>query len=81
MNGKVFDIRRFSTHDGEGIRTTVFLKGCPLSCVWCRNPEGIAPEIMPIYFENRCIHCVCWIIAIFCVVTVFSIFYFPLLSF
>ena len=57
MNGKVFDIRRFSTHDGEGIRTTVFLKGCPLSCVWCQNPEGIAPEIMPIYFENRCIHC------------------------
>ena len=51
MNGKVFDIRRFSTHDGEGIRTTVFLKGCPLSCVWCQNPEGIAPEIMPIYFD------------------------------
>lgn len=57
MNGKVFDIRRFSTHDGEGIRTTVFLKGCPLSCVWCQNPEGIAPEILPVYFENRCIHC------------------------
>ena len=41
MTGKVFDIRRFSTHDGDGIRTTVFLKGCPLKCVWCQNPEGI----------------------------------------
>ena len=42
MTGKVFDIRRFSTHDGDGIRTTVFLKGCPLKCVWCQNPEGIS---------------------------------------
>lgn len=57
MRGKVFDIRRFSTHDGDGIRTTVFLKGCPLSCVWCQNPEGISPARRPLYFENRCIHC------------------------
>ena len=38
--GTIFDIRRFSTHDGEGIRTTVFLKGCPLSCVWCILKES-----------------------------------------
>lgn len=57
MMGKVFDIRRFSTHDGDGIRTTVFLKGCPLKCVWCQNPEGNSIRRRPIYFENRCIHC------------------------
>jgi pyruvate formate lyase activating enzyme len=38
--GLVFDIQRFSIHDGPGIRTTVFLKGCPLSCLWCHNPES-----------------------------------------
>lgn len=42
--GLVFDIRRYSVHDGPGIRTTVFLKGCPLKCAWCHNPEGILPE-------------------------------------
>lgn len=57
MEGNIFDIRRFSTHDGDGIRTTVFLKGCPLSCVWCQNPEGISVKRRPLYFENRCIHC------------------------
>ena len=57
MEGTIFDIRRFSTHDGDGIRTTVFFKGCPLSCVWCQNPEGISAKRRPIYFENRCIHC------------------------
>ena len=55
--GKVFDIRRFSTHDGNGIRTTVFLKGCPLKCAWCQNPEGISGQIQPVYFENKCIQC------------------------
>ena len=44
LKGRIFDIRRFSTHDGGGIRTTVFLKGCPLSCVWCHNPEGISEK-------------------------------------
>lgn len=46
--GVVFDIKEFAVHDGPGIRTTVFLKGCPLSCSWCHNPEGIspAPQIM-----------------------------------
>jgi pyruvate formate lyase activating enzyme len=42
--GIVFDIREFTVHDGPGIRTTVFLKGCPLRCSWCHNPEGIKPE-------------------------------------
>ncbi|MDR3188013.1 MAG: glycyl-radical enzyme activating protein [Prevotellaceae bacterium] len=41
--GTIFDIKRFAVHDGPGIRTTVFLKGCPLACRWCHNPEGIAP--------------------------------------
>lgn len=41
----IFDIKRFAVHDGPGIRTCVFLKGCPLKCVWCHNPEGISPNI------------------------------------
>ncbi|MGI6500192.1 MAG: glycyl-radical enzyme activating protein [Anaerostipes sp.] len=57
MEGNIFDIRRFSTHDGDGIRTTIFFKGCPLSCVWCQNPEGISITRRPLYFENRCINC------------------------
>ena len=55
--GTVFDIKRFATHDGHGIRTTVFLKGCPLRCVWCQNPEGLNPKPQIIYLENNCIHC------------------------
>jgi len=53
--GIIFDIKKFAVHDGPGIRTTVFLKGCPLHCAWCHNPEGIAsgPEIM--VFTERCI--------------------------
>ena len=42
--GIVFDIKEFAVHDGPGIRTTVFLKGCPLRCAWCHNPEGISPK-------------------------------------
>ena len=45
MNGFIFDIKRFSINDGPGIRTTVFFKGCPLSCWWCHNPEGRSCEI------------------------------------
>jgi len=54
--GLVFNVMRFSLHDGPGIRTTVFLKGCPLRCWWCHNPESqsTAPEV--IYFEERCVH-------------------------
>ncbi len=46
--GIVFDIREFTVHDGPGIRTTVFMKGCPLRCTWCHNPEGLemAPQVM-----------------------------------
>ncbi len=47
MNGHVFDIQRFSVHDGPGIRTTVFLAGCPLRCVWCQNPEAFAGATAP----------------------------------
>lgn len=43
-NGLIFDIKEFAVHDGPGIRTTVFMKGCPLRCSWCHNPEGISPE-------------------------------------
>lgn len=48
QTGTIFDIKEFAVHDGPGIRTTVFLKGCPLKCMWCHNPEGInpAPQIM-----------------------------------
>lgn len=42
--GMIFDIKRFAVHDGPGIRTTVFFKGCPLHCCWCHNPEGISSE-------------------------------------
>ncbi len=46
--GLIFDIRRYSVHDGPGIRTTVFFKGCPLRCPWCHNPEGILQEVQEI---------------------------------
>ncbi len=57
IQGIVFDIRKYSIHDGPGIRTAVFLKGCPLSCWWCHNPEGQSTKIEIIKRENRCIHC------------------------
>jgi len=55
--GTIFDIKRFAIHDGPGIRTTVFLKGCPLSCWWCHNPESrsAAPEVL--YREHLCVRC------------------------
>jgi pyruvate formate lyase activating enzyme len=55
--GTVYDIMRFSTRDGPGIRTTVFLKGCPLNCWWCHNPESQAPTVEMFFRENRCIRC------------------------
>lgn len=56
-DGIIFDISRFCQSDGPGIRTTIFLKGCPLNCIWCHNPESqhIKPEIM--YSKKACIHC------------------------
>ncbi len=55
--GRIFEVKRFAVHDGPGIRTTVFFKGCPLKCLWCHNPEGIAfkPEIA--LLEPKCVHC------------------------
>lgn len=55
--GRIFDIQRFSLHDGPGIRTTVFLKGCPLRCLWCGNPESIPSEPSLSYQPDRCIAC------------------------
>jgi glycyl-radical enzyme activating protein len=55
--GLVFDIKRFAIHDGPGIRTAFFLKGCPLGCLWCHNPEGIAPEPEIFYDSQFCIRC------------------------
>lgn len=54
LTGTVFSIQRFSTHDGPGIRTTVFLKGCPLRCKWCCNPEGLRPEPELMLRANLC---------------------------
>jgi len=55
--GLVFNLMRFSLHDGPGIRTTVFLKGCPLRCRWCHNPESQSSEPEVIYFDERCVRC------------------------
>ena len=57
MKGILFDIQRFSVHDGPGIRTTVFMKGCPLRCRWCHNPEGLSSQIQLQFFEEKCIGC------------------------
>jgi pyruvate formate lyase activating enzyme len=56
-SGIVFDIKKFSIHDGPGIRTTVFLKGCPLHCAWCHNPESQDPRPEMMLREQRCIGC------------------------
>lgn len=55
--GIIFDIKRYSIHDGPGIRTTFFFKGCPLSCWWCHNPEGISSGPVLSWHRNRCIRC------------------------
>lgn len=55
--GIVFNIQKFSIHDGPGIRTTVFLKGCPLKCQWCSNPESQLKNIQILYDQEKCIHC------------------------
>lgn len=55
--GMVFDIKRYAIHDGPGIRTTVFLKGCLLNCPWCHNPEGKAREQEFMWWKERCIGC------------------------
>ncbi len=55
--GLVFNIQRFSVHDGSGIRTVVFLKGCPLDCLWCHNPEGKSLEPQLMFNPEQCIGC------------------------
>ncbi|MFO7732811.1 MAG: glycyl-radical enzyme activating protein [Candidatus Aminicenantes bacterium] len=57
MTGRVFDIKRYSIHDGPGIRTTVFLKGCSLHCRWCHNPESISPQPELMHRPSRCSRC------------------------
>lgn len=53
----VFDIKRYAINDGPGIRITIFMKGCPLSCVWCHNPEGLSVGKEKLYTKKKCIGC------------------------
>ena len=53
----IVDVKRHALHDGPGIRTTVFFKGCPLSCLWCHNPESISPEPEIAFYPGDCIGC------------------------
>lgn len=55
--GTIFDIQKFSLHDGPGIRTTVFLKGCQMRCVWCHNPESLRAEKQLAFMEHKCLQC------------------------
>ena len=57
VTGCVFDVQRGSFVDGPGIRTTIFFKGCNLSCAWCHNPEGLSSKPQLLYYENKCTHC------------------------
>jgi pyruvate formate lyase activating enzyme len=57
LTGLVFDVQKFAIHDGGGIRTLVFLKGCPLKCKWCSNPESLAAKPEIIFMANNCIAC------------------------
>ena len=55
--GTVFDVNRFGVHDGPGVRTVFYLKGCPLHCRWCHNPEGMESRRQLAYYEHKCLHC------------------------
>ena len=57
MIGKIFELKRFAVHDGDGIRTTVFFKGCPLRCVWCHNPEGLSHRRQEAFYPRKCVGC------------------------
>ncbi|MBO7689143.1 MAG: radical SAM protein [Kiritimatiellae bacterium] len=57
MTATIFEVREFCLHDGPGIRTTVFFKGCPLRCAWCHNPEGLSPEPEMLFKAAKCQNC------------------------
>lgn len=57
MTGMITAIKRNAIHDGDGLRTTVFFKGCPLKCLWCHNPEGISPKPQMAKFDHLCMGC------------------------
>lgn len=57
LTGLVFDVQKFATHDGGGIRTLIFLKGCPLKCLWCSNPESLSPQPEINFVPNNCVGC------------------------
>ena len=54
---RLFDIKRYAINDGPGIRITLFMTGCPLSCVWCHNPEGGSPQSEKLYTRKKCMGC------------------------
>ena len=54
---KIFDIQRFSIQDGPGVRTSIFMKGCPLRCIWCHNPESVLSKTQILYYEDKCTGC------------------------
>ncbi len=57
VTGILLDPKRFAVHDGPGIRTTFFLKGCPLHCIWCHNPESISPKPEMAFYQHKCVNC------------------------
>ena len=57
ITGRIFEVQRFSIHDGPGIRTTVFMKGCPLRCLWCHNPESMSAAEQLSFLPDKCIGC------------------------
>lgn len=57
IKGRIFGIKRFEIHDGQGLRTTVFLQGCPLRCRWCHNPEGLEAKPLLAFHEMKCTRC------------------------
>ena len=57
QKARIFEVKRFAVHDGDGIRTTVFFKGCPLKCVWCHNPEGLSGRAELGFFAHKCVSC------------------------
>ena len=57
MTGIISGIKRMEIHDGDGLRTTVFFKGCTLKCIWCHNPESISFDIQTAFFKDKCMGC------------------------